>query len=227
MRGTEPVSALARAPLYCCTLYNFSFLDFVSDDLAKTDLTLNMNVRLGALGVGPGVRTRPHVPAWRMGVIIVIVEPRIKSDKSYLALVFPRKYLKTRPTTESAKGRLGLAPGKPQGQDGLDSPAAAKALITSVKISAPYPWQVAGLMLLHSGWTWQFLCGDWALKSLRTDEPASTIGHDNEETPTQISGHWLKKQIKQWENLQLHRKSVRYLKSTLYLVDIASDWHFQ
>ena len=89
MRGTEPVSALARAPLYCCTLYNFSFLDFVSDDLAKTDLTLNMNVRLGALGVGPGVRTRPHVPAWRMGVIIVIVEPRIKSDKSYLALVFP------------------------------------------------------------------------------------------------------------------------------------------
>ena len=36
LRGTEPVSALTRALLYCCALYNFSFLDFVSVDLSLT-----------------------------------------------------------------------------------------------------------------------------------------------------------------------------------------------
>ena len=42
-----------------------------------------MNIRLPlfwrTFGVGPGPgtgRTRPHVRAWRMGVIIAIVEPR-------------------------------------------------------------------------------------------------------------------------------------------------------
>ena len=36
LRGTEPVSALKRVLLYCCTLYNFSFLGFVSGNLALT-----------------------------------------------------------------------------------------------------------------------------------------------------------------------------------------------
>ena len=43
---------------------------------------------IGALGVGPGARTRPHVWAWRMGVIIAIVEPRSKSNRSALPLFF-------------------------------------------------------------------------------------------------------------------------------------------
>ena len=36
--GTEPVSALTTALIYCCALrlYNLSFLDFVSGDLALT-----------------------------------------------------------------------------------------------------------------------------------------------------------------------------------------------
>ena len=34
LRGTEFVSVLTRALLYCSALYNFSFFDFVSDNLA-------------------------------------------------------------------------------------------------------------------------------------------------------------------------------------------------
>ena len=34
LRVTEPVSALTRALLYCCTLYNFSFSNFVSGKIA-------------------------------------------------------------------------------------------------------------------------------------------------------------------------------------------------
>ena len=69
LRGTEPVSALARALLYCCALYNFYFLDFLSGDLALTGFyfltwTSDFNC-FGALGVGPGART--WLLAWRMG----------------------------------------------------------------------------------------------------------------------------------------------------------------
>ena len=57
-----------------------SFLDFVSGNLALTGfqlLTLTSDFHcFGALGVRPGARTRPHVLAWHMGVIIAIVEPR-------------------------------------------------------------------------------------------------------------------------------------------------------
>ena len=69
LRGTELVSALARALLYCCALYNFYFLDFLSGDLALTGFyfltwTSDFNC-FGALGVGPGART--WLLAWRMG----------------------------------------------------------------------------------------------------------------------------------------------------------------
>ena len=36
LRGLEPVSALTRARLYRCALYDFSLLNFVSGDLALT-----------------------------------------------------------------------------------------------------------------------------------------------------------------------------------------------
>ena len=68
-RGTEPVSGLTRAPLFCCTLYVFTFLSFVISALAMTGfhlltwtgfqlLTWPSDVHcFGALGVGPGART--------------------------------------------------------------------------------------------------------------------------------------------------------------------------
>ena len=63
-------------------------------------LTLNMNIRqysdfhcFGALGGGPGARTWPHVRAWRIGVIIVIVEPPKKCHKSAWPMNC-KKYLK-------------------------------------------------------------------------------------------------------------------------------------
>ena len=44
---------------------------------------------LGALGVGPGALTLPHVLAWSICMIIAIVEPRSKSGKKGLAIVLP------------------------------------------------------------------------------------------------------------------------------------------
>ena len=82
LRGTEPVSAQTRSFLYCCALYNFSFLDFVSGDFALTGfwfLTWTSDFHcFGALRVWPGALTRPHVRSWHtdMVVIIAIVEPR-------------------------------------------------------------------------------------------------------------------------------------------------------
>ena len=38
--------------------------------------------------MGPGARTRPLVLAWRMGVIIAIVEPQSKTQKSAWPSVF-------------------------------------------------------------------------------------------------------------------------------------------
>ena len=109
LRCTEPVSALTQALLYWFALYIFlQVLLWFHQWRSRADrvLTLNTNIRLplfwstwsdfhcfGALGVGPGARTpsRPHMRAWRMGVIIVIqvVEPRSKSHKSCLAIVSP------------------------------------------------------------------------------------------------------------------------------------------
>ena len=72
LRGTEPVSALTSALLYCCALYNFVFLGFRQwRSCADRVLTLNMNIQLPLFGV-----TLPHVRAWHMGVIIAILEPR-------------------------------------------------------------------------------------------------------------------------------------------------------
>ena len=75
-----------------CSL-QFFFLDFVSADLALTGFKLLTWTSyfhcFGALRVGPRARTPPHVLAWRMGVIIMIVEPLSQSDKRCLTLVFP------------------------------------------------------------------------------------------------------------------------------------------
>ena len=57
-----------------------------------------MNIRLplvGALGVGPGARTRPHVQAWRVGVTRAAVEPRGKVTKGAWPMNCG-KYLKIR-----------------------------------------------------------------------------------------------------------------------------------
>ena len=65
--GTEPVSGLTPALLYCCALYNFFFLGFCQwRSCLDRVLTLKMNILLqfhcfGALGVLPGGQTRPHV----------------------------------------------------------------------------------------------------------------------------------------------------------------------
>ena len=77
----------------------FFFLDFVRGDLALTEfyfLTSTSDFHcFGALGVGPGARTRPPARTWRVGVIIVIVEPPTKCHKSAWPMNY-RKYLKTR-----------------------------------------------------------------------------------------------------------------------------------
>ena len=58
LHGTEPVSTLTHALLYCCTLTIFSVLDFVGGDLALTGfslLTWTSNFHcFGSLGVWPG-----------------------------------------------------------------------------------------------------------------------------------------------------------------------------
>ena len=46
LRGTEPVSALTSALLYCCALYDFFFLGFVMQPRADRALTLKMNIWL-------------------------------------------------------------------------------------------------------------------------------------------------------------------------------------
>ena len=54
--------------LYCCALYIFFFLDFVSGDLALTELNLNTTIRLPLFWRnGAWARTRPHVLAWHKG----------------------------------------------------------------------------------------------------------------------------------------------------------------
>ena len=93
LRGTEPVTALKRALLYCFALYNFVFLGFRQWwSRADKVLTLNMNIRL-PLFWSAWSRARgqdsPHVRAWLMGLIIAIAEPRSKSDERCLAIVFP------------------------------------------------------------------------------------------------------------------------------------------
>ena len=56
--------------------------------------TLNTNIQLWLfsgtwrMARRPWGRTRPHVPAWRMGVILAIVNPRSKSDKRCFGLCF-------------------------------------------------------------------------------------------------------------------------------------------
>ena len=92
LRGTEPISTLTRALLYCCALCDFVFLGFRQwRSRADRFLTLNMNIRLPlfwSTWSRARVQTQPHVLAWRMGVVIAIVEPRSKSDKRCLAIVF-------------------------------------------------------------------------------------------------------------------------------------------
>ena len=80
--------------LYCISLSLFFFLGFRSH--ADRVLTLNIEISdfhcFGALGVRPWSLTLPHVQAWRMGVIIAIVEPQSKYHKrclAWLAIVFP------------------------------------------------------------------------------------------------------------------------------------------
>ena len=83
LRGTEPV--------YFCSLYNTFFLGICQwRSRADRVLTLNMNIDFhcfGALGVRPGARTRRHLRAWRMDVIIAIVEPQSKSHQRFFAIL--------------------------------------------------------------------------------------------------------------------------------------------
>ena len=79
----------------------FSFLDFVSGNLAMTGIrlwtwTLDFHY-FGALGVRPGAWTLPYVVAWLMGLIIVIVDPQSKITKvlSHCFSLNCQKYLKT------------------------------------------------------------------------------------------------------------------------------------
>ena len=92
---------------YCCTLYNFfswissvaisPWQGFNSEDEHQTSTGLehlewahqtSTVLEHFRLGVGPGAQTRPHVQAWRMGVIIAIVEPQSRSQKSAWLLFF-------------------------------------------------------------------------------------------------------------------------------------------
>ena len=45
LRGTEPVSALTRALLYCCALYNFFFLGFRQWQ-SRADRVVNLNTTI-------------------------------------------------------------------------------------------------------------------------------------------------------------------------------------
>ena len=74
----------------------FFYFDFVSGDLALTGfyiwLPLFWSTWSRARGQPEESRTRPRVQAWRMGVIIAIVEPpqpRSKVHKRCLALICP------------------------------------------------------------------------------------------------------------------------------------------
>ena len=96
MSGTEPVSALTQAVILLLSL--ICFLGF-RQWLSRADrvLTLYMNIQLlmfwstwcQARGRGPWL-SHMYVLAWRLGVIIAIVEPRRKSHKRCLAHGFPQ-----------------------------------------------------------------------------------------------------------------------------------------
>ena len=91
LRGTEPVSALTHALLYCCSLslsLSQAFLGF--SQWPSFDFQC-----FGALGVGPGAQTQPLVWAWSMGKITAIVKPPSKCHKSASAMKY-QKYFKTR-----------------------------------------------------------------------------------------------------------------------------------
>ena len=90
--------------LYCCSLYIFFPLG-LSQWRSHTDwiLILNMNIRLPLFwGTWSQALTRPHVRAWGIGVIIVIVEPLRKCQKSAWSMNC-RKYFRTRAYCEVLK----------------------------------------------------------------------------------------------------------------------------
>ena len=68
------------AIVYCCTLYNFYFLGFISGNIALTDMNIWLAL-FWSTWSRPMASTQPHVPAWRMGVIIAIVEPQVELSK--------------------------------------------------------------------------------------------------------------------------------------------------
>ena len=71
LRGTEPVSALTRALVYCCTLQNFLLLGFCQwRSRADRVVNLSMTIRLQLFWrtwARARASTRPHVLAWQMG----------------------------------------------------------------------------------------------------------------------------------------------------------------
>ena len=71
LRGTEPVSALTRALVYCCTLQNFLLLGFCQWR-SRADRVVNLNTTIWLplfwrTWTRARASTRPHVLAWHMG----------------------------------------------------------------------------------------------------------------------------------------------------------------
>ena len=78
LRGTEPVTALTR----CCVTRAFILRLWQSRADRVLSLTWTSDFHcFGALGVGPGGLTRPHIRTWPMGMIIAMSKG--------LAIVFP------------------------------------------------------------------------------------------------------------------------------------------
>ena len=79
----------ARFYIAARSIYTFFFCQWQSR--ADRVLTLNINIRLPLFwSTSSWARTQPHVLAWRMGVIIAIVEPRSKIHKRCLAHKFSK-----------------------------------------------------------------------------------------------------------------------------------------
>ena len=93
LHGTEPVSTLTCALLYCCSLYIFlSFLDFKfhqwrsrADKVVNLIIIFRLNTTIRLPLFWTWTWALASTLAWRMGVIVAVVEPRSKSDKRWLA----------------------------------------------------------------------------------------------------------------------------------------------
>ena len=112
LRGTEPVSALISAFLYCYTLYNFfSWILSVSycltGDLVLLTWTSDIHC-FGALGLGPWALTQPHVLAWYMDVIKLLYSlGATVTEKAWPLLFLDLKILENQePKTEGSLPRL-------------------------------------------------------------------------------------------------------------------------